>query len=1355
MMPPDPFAQRYTKLRLVGRGGFGAVYRASDTDLDREVALKLLNPDLAGDADWRRRFRQEATAASKLNHPNITIVFDRGEYEDQPYIVMEFVEGETLSKVIERGALSDYERISLLEQLCDGLHYAHQRDIVHRDIKPVNLIVREDDDGTHRVRTLKILDFGIAKVLNSGQTATGGMMFTPNYVSPEHVLGEEVDRRGDIFAVGAVAYELLVGEKAFVISSKNPFTVLEEVKRKIVQEPHRPMTDLRPDLDPELCAIVDRALAKAPGDRYRDLADMKRRLRRVRERLEDAIPDSSEPTITLGPKLQSALRLARQALDAGDATSAVHHLQDALASATTDWERQFLQEPLAEALGRQAAISAERRAHDEAAAQAAINMAKGAFVEGDRTAAIRALGQFEPQDRVAEQLALLLKADGAIAAAERLVESGDVNARAAAIAQLGSFAPADLFAPALVRLQRRADERLATEQRTAAAEKIARAHTAFKAGRRDDAIATLRAFEPAGLVTAALGNLRDALTAIEAAVRAVHEGAPDTRNRALAELQAFSPPDLVAVALSDLRAQADERTATEQRDQEEAAADRASAVAYRRFASGVRAEAIAELEAFPDPSRVATALDRLREAATAIETAEAQVRQGDRGARSTAIARLAQFPEGALISAPLEALKTLDAELRFAEDHDAAASAAIGEAKQLFATQREAAIGRLEAFAPPHPAVHDALGELRITAERLDAAEQKARAAQEQAEWADAADRAVLAAHEAFAANRREEALAALKQFPRTELVAEAVAELGALNALVERVAARIATSAAADREHALDELAAASSSQLLQRPLAALRQTHAERSAEETRLAEAARAQEELFNRARAIQAEARQALVAGETGRAIEMLEGFTPPEPVASTLAAFRDAIRAIEDARISITAEGAAAAARRAALDQLSRREPRDLFERALAELRVIDQQRTAAEAKAEAERIEAEARENLARQKARAEQAATAARAQFVEGAYDRAIQSLAEFQPPDLVAEMSALLRSVKATIAQAYGVVERADSSGRLRAIATLQEFQPGDLVAAAVRQLQTEHERREAVERQAAIEKQANERAERTASDARRLHEAGKTAAAIDLLTAAPAHRATTALLEDLRITVQMSGLLERAASSLDTDLAGAAAAIEQARRLRPDDTRVNALALQIASRRRAVRMQAARRLAVRLAPAVVVIALAVAGYSLWPFGGTTPAPQIGQAPGTGTGDTGAPTARESASVPADSGSPSGPTPPVTTPARPPAAVPTMVTIDAKPWARFSITPAAGDSGQQPVSGLTPARVELLPGSYSITLQSDGVAGPLTGTLIVGTSPLSKEYPMTGFNADRAVDAILGPERRDEVRR
>src|SRR5580765_271295 len=224
---------RYKNLQLVGRGGFGVVYRAHDVRLDRDVAIKFLNPDLASDPTWRNRFRQEATAASQLNHPNITIVFDRNDDEHQSYIVMEFVDGKPLSKIIEEGtSLTVPERLLLLEQLCAGLLYAHQRQIVHRDIKPVNLMVREEHDGTHMVRTLKILDFGIAKMVNTSQTMTAGpFAFTANYVSPEQVLGFDADQRSDIFAVGAVAYELIVLRKAFNINAKNTFQILDEVRR--------------------------------------------------------------------------------------------------------------------------------------------------------------------------------------------------------------------------------------------------------------------------------------------------------------------------------------------------------------------------------------------------------------------------------------------------------------------------------------------------------------------------------------------------------------------------------------------------------------------------------------------------------------------------------------------------------------------------------------------------------------------------------------------------------------------------------------------------------------------------------------------------------------------------------------------------------------------------------------------------------------------------------------------------------------------------------------------------------------------------------------------------------------------
>ena len=647
MHPPDPFAHRYTKLRLLGRGGFGAVYRASDTEMEREVALKLLNPDLAADADWRRRFRQEATAASKLNHPNITIVFDRGEFQDQPFIVMELVEGETLSKVIEnRVPLSDPERIGLLEQLCDGLHYAHQRDIVHRDIKPVNLVVREDDDGTHRVRTLKILDFGIAKVVSSGQTATGGMMFTPSYVSPEQVLGEDVDRRGDIFAVGAVAYELLVGEKAFVISSNNPFTILDEVKRKIVQEPHRPMQELRRDLDGELSAIVDRALAKSPADRFRDLAEMRRRLRKVRERLEEASPAvAADITIVIAPKLQMAVRLARQALEAGDATAAVGHLEKAVAGAASERERQFLQAPLQEARDRQAAIQVDRKAHDQAAAQAAIRMATSAFAEGDRTAAIRTLGDFEPPDLVAERLARLQQADRAIADAEKDVREGNPGARAQALTRLASFEDADLVATPLAELrvvdaQRRADEARDAAARTA----VATARQRFDKGDRQGALDSLTAFTPAHpVVDAALAKLTQTAAALEAA---------ETKQREAQEARWKDE--------QRLQDQAGERAETLER------ARVLRVQAREAFVLGDTDRAIELLARFRPADLVAETRDELRTAAAAIAAAAAEVADDNATApqRRAAIEQLSTLEPRDLYERALTELRAIDARAR-------------------------------------------------------------------------------------------------------------------------------------------------------------------------------------------------------------------------------------------------------------------------------------------------------------------------------------------------------------------------------------------------------------------------------------------------------------------------------------------------------------------------------------------------------------------------------------------------------------------------------------------------------------------------------------------------------------------
>jgi serine/threonine-protein kinase len=196
---PAGFIGRYQILEKIGDGGMGSLYLARDPAIDRLVAIKLLRRGFDTDA-LRERFAREARAAGRLRHTHIVTIFDVGEHDGDPFIAMEFLAGETLAELIRQEArLSLSRRLELLEELCDGLAYAHRAGLVHRDIKPANLMV--DADGV-----LKILDFGIVRVDESGITQSGVLVGTINYMAPEQVLGIAVDHRSDIFAVGLVAY---------------------------------------------------------------------------------------------------------------------------------------------------------------------------------------------------------------------------------------------------------------------------------------------------------------------------------------------------------------------------------------------------------------------------------------------------------------------------------------------------------------------------------------------------------------------------------------------------------------------------------------------------------------------------------------------------------------------------------------------------------------------------------------------------------------------------------------------------------------------------------------------------------------------------------------------------------------------------------------------------------------------------------------------------------------------------------------------------------------------------------------------------------------------------------------------
>jgi TonB family protein len=270
---PTGLIGRYQILDKIGEGGMGSLFLARDPAIDRLVAIKLLRHGLDTEP-LRERFAREARAAGRLRHPHIVTIFDVGEHEGDPFIAMEFLAGETLAELIREGArLSLSRRLKLLEELCDGLAYAHRTGLVHRDIKPANLMV--DADGV-----LKILDFGIVRVSDSGMTQAGALVGTVNYMSPEQVVGSAVDHRSDIFAVGLVAYELISGRQAFAGTMK------EGLLNKILHVDAEPLPAVVPGVDAEVVSIVEQALKKDPADRYQDLVRMRNDLTRARLRIE-------------------------------------------------------------------------------------------------------------------------------------------------------------------------------------------------------------------------------------------------------------------------------------------------------------------------------------------------------------------------------------------------------------------------------------------------------------------------------------------------------------------------------------------------------------------------------------------------------------------------------------------------------------------------------------------------------------------------------------------------------------------------------------------------------------------------------------------------------------------------------------------------------------------------------------------------------------------------------------------------------------------------------------------------------------------------------------------------------------
>ena len=272
--PQRMLAGRYSIDELLGQGGMSTVYRGTDVKLGRQVAIKIMRANLADDEQFRSRFRQEAQSASRLAHPSVVRVLDAGDDLIQsaagpqrlPFIVMEFVDGKNLRELVAEQQLTIAETCRVVDSVLTALEYSHRAGLVHRDIKPANIMITKSGQ-------VKVMDFGIARIIDSLRTKTGMVLGTPSYMSPEQLLGKKVDGRTDLYSLGVMLYQMTCGQLPFVGQSMGQLMV------RIANEACPDVRTVNPLAPEALAAVVERATRKEAAQRFQTGDEMARALR--------------------------------------------------------------------------------------------------------------------------------------------------------------------------------------------------------------------------------------------------------------------------------------------------------------------------------------------------------------------------------------------------------------------------------------------------------------------------------------------------------------------------------------------------------------------------------------------------------------------------------------------------------------------------------------------------------------------------------------------------------------------------------------------------------------------------------------------------------------------------------------------------------------------------------------------------------------------------------------------------------------------------------------------------------------------------------------------------------------------